>query len=119
MSLIQILLLLVVVTQPAGMPDFSGRWRMVPERSGSPTQSQPVTEMVFVIEQVADQIRLDMTSNANPTVSTTYVLGSAPKQPAEPLGADQQRAYWDGNNWSRTRRHDQRPDGVVEANADA
>ena len=89
------ILALLLVTQSAAMPDFSGRWRMVPERSGSPVQSQPVSEMTFVIEQHADQIRLDMTSGAEPTVSATYTLGPIPKPPAEPIGTGQ-RAYWDG-----------------------
>jgi hypothetical protein len=90
------LALLAVVAQAASIPDFSGRWRMVPDRSGSPTQSQPITEMTFVIEQTTDEIRMDMTTSANAPVSATYVLGPTPKQPAELLGAGQQRAYWDG-----------------------
>src|SRR5262245_5329 len=88
---------LLALLQPIAQPDFSGHWRIVPERSGSPTQSQPSTEMTFVIEQTADRIRLDMTSGADPTISATYVVGAAPKPPAEPLGAGQQRAYWDGS----------------------
>lgn len=94
---IALLATLLAVAQPATVPDFTGHWRMVPDRSGSPGQSQPITEMTFVIEQVADQIRIDSTSGSNPTVSATYALGPAPKQPADPLGAGQQRAYWDGN----------------------
>src|SRR5215203_5877559 len=90
------ILALLVVTQSATVPDFNGRWRMVPQRSGSPTQSEPVSEMTFVIEQNTDQIRLEMTSGAEPTVSATYVLGPMPKQPPEPIGTGQ-RAYWDGN----------------------
>jgi hypothetical protein len=89
------ILALLLVTQSAAIPDFSGTWRMVPERSGSPVQSQPVSEMTFVIEQNTDQIRLDMTSGADPTVSATYALGPPPKPPAEPIGTGQ-RAYWDG-----------------------
>jgi hypothetical protein len=95
MYMSSILLLLVSLTQPV-TPDLSGHWKMVPDRSGSPTQSQPITEMTFVIEQQADQIRLDMTSSGKETVSATHVIGPAPKQPADPLGAGQQRAYWDG-----------------------
>lgn len=97
MSLIPILGLIAMLTQQVAAPDFTGRWRMVPERSGSATQSVPITDMTFVIEQAADQIRLDMTSGSAPTVSVTHVIGPAPKQPADPLGKDQQRAYWDGN----------------------
>jgi hypothetical protein len=53
--------------------------------------------MTFAIEQTADQIRLDMTSGSDQTVSVTHVIGPAPKLPADPLGAGQQRAYWDGS----------------------
>jgi hypothetical protein len=87
---------LLALAQPAPMPDFSGHWRMDPARSGSPTQSQPVLEMTFVIEQVADQIRLDMQSSNRSPITATYVVGPAPKLPADALGAGQQRAYWDG-----------------------
>jgi hypothetical protein len=38
-----------------------------------------------------------MSSTGRPMVSATYVLGPAPKPPADPLGPGQQRAYWDGN----------------------
>ena len=89
------ILALLLVTQSAAIPDFSGTWRMVPERSGSPVQSQPISEMTFVIQQNADQIRLDTTSGAEPTQSSTYTLGPVPKPPAEPIGTGQ-RAYWDG-----------------------
>lgn len=92
-----ILATLLALSQAVTVPDFSGHWRMVPGRSGSPTQSQPINDMTFVIEQTADQIRLDMTSNNGAPVSATYVLGPPPKLPADPLGAGQQRAYWDGN----------------------
>ena len=87
---------LLTFAQLTPMPDFSGRWRMVPERSGSPTQSQPVSEMTFVIEQAGDQIRLETRTNNDAPVTATYVLGQAPKLPADALGAGQQRAYWDG-----------------------
>lgn len=97
MRLSLVFALFATLTQPVPTPDLSGNWKMVPDRSGSPTQSVPVTEMTFVIAQSADQIRMDMTSGSNPTVSVTYPIVPAPKQPAEPLSNGQQRAYWDGN----------------------
>ena len=87
---------LLTLTQPTPMPDFSGHWRMVPERSGSPTQSQPVSDMTFIIEHAGDQIRLETRINNDAPVTSTYLLGPAPKLPADALGAGQQRAYWDG-----------------------
>ena len=89
--------LLVALLSQAPLPDFSGEWKMVAARSGSATQSEPITEMTFVIEQSADQIRLDITSGSDKTMSANYVIGPVPKQPADPLGAGQQRAYWDGS----------------------
>lgn len=77
--------------------DFSGTWTMVADRSGSPQQSQPVTKMTFVIAQAADQIRIESTSNADKPITSSYPFGPAPKQPTEPLSADQARAYWQGN----------------------
>jgi len=97
MYLSSILALLVTLTQPAAVPDFTGHWKMVPDRSGSPAQSEPIRDMTFVIAQTGDSIRLDISSSDRPVVSSTYVLGPAPKLPADPLGPGQQRAYWDGN----------------------
>jgi hypothetical protein len=97
MRLSLILAVVAALSQPVTVPDMNGEWKMVPDRSGSPTQSVPVTEMTFVIAQTGDQVRLDMTSGGKPTVSVTYPIVAAPKQPAEPLGNGQQRAYWDGN----------------------
>ncbi len=90
------LIAVAFLMQPAaGAVDFSGSWRMIPERSGSPTQSTPVTDMTFVIEQTADAIRLDMTSGSDKPITATYPFVPKPKMPADPLGAGQQRAYWD------------------------
>ena len=88
--------LFVALAQPVQVPDFTGHWKMVPDRSGSPAQSEPTTDMTFVIAQTSDSIRLDVSSSNKPAVSATYVLGPAPKPPAAPLSAGQQRAYWDG-----------------------
>jgi hypothetical protein len=86
---------LLLQSQP---PEFTGTWKMVADRSGSAVQSAPIREMTFVIEQVPESIRLDMVVPGRDTVSTTYLLVPPPRQqPAEPLSAGQQRAYWDGN----------------------
>jgi hypothetical protein len=82
-----LLLLASLVFQPSSSPiDFSGTWTMIPEKSGSPQQSQ-----------TADDIRLDVTSGDDKPVSATYPLGPAPKLPADPLPSGEQRAYWQGN----------------------
>jgi hypothetical protein len=78
--------------------DVSGTWKMIPEKSGSPQQSQPITEMTFVIEQTADNVRLDVTSGQDKPVTANYPLGPAPKLPADPLPSGEQRAYWQGNH---------------------
>lgn len=98
MCLSLILALLVTSAQPAPVPDFTGHWKMVPDRSGSPAQSEPIRDMTFVIAHSGDSIRIDMSSSEKPVVSATYVLGPAPKPPIAPLGAGEQRAYWDGHN---------------------
>lgn len=77
-------------------PDFSGTWTMVPERSGSPQQSEPVTRMTFVIAQAGDQIRIDSQSGADKPISSVYPFAPVPKQPSEPMSANQARAYWEG-----------------------
>jgi hypothetical protein len=77
-------------------PDFTGTWNMVPERSGSPQQSTPITRMTFVITQAGDQIQIESTSGNDKPILATYTFGPVPKQPGEPLSADQQRAYWQG-----------------------
>jgi hypothetical protein len=93
-------MLLVVATcvlSQAPALDLTGSWKMVADRSGSPTQSTPIVDMTFVIEQDASQVRVDSQAAGSKTVSVTYPIVPAPKPPAEPLAAGQQRAYWDGN----------------------
>ena len=92
----RLLALLLATALQTAAPDFSGTWTMVPDRSGSPQQSEPINRITFVITQAGDQIRIESTSgNAKPIVAT-YPFGPVPKQPAEPLTADQSRAYWQG-----------------------
>ena len=96
MHLVLVLVAAVLVTQPAvERANFTGSWQMVAARSGSPTQNTPVTEMTFVIDHAADQIRLDMTT-AGRTLSEAYPIVAAPRAPADPLSGDERRAYWDG-----------------------
>jgi hypothetical protein len=80
-----------------GRADFTGAWKMVPARSESPQQSPPVNEMTFVIDQGTDQIKVDMTSGADKTVSVIFPIVAAPKPPADPPAGDEKRAYWDDN----------------------
>jgi hypothetical protein len=96
MQLITILALLLL-QQPHSLPDLNGSWKMIPARSQSPQQSTPITEMTFVIEQRGDQLRLDMTSGADKTVSVTYPIVAKPEAAGPPLVGDERRAYWDGN----------------------
>jgi len=92
-----LLLTSLVLQSPASAVDFSGTWKMIPEKSGSPQQSQPITEMTFVIEQTADNVKLDMTSGHDKPVSASYPLGPAPRVPEDALPSGEQRAFWQGN----------------------
>ena len=89
-------LLVVALLSQAPLPDFTGEWRMVAARSGSPLQTPPVTEMVFLIEQKPDQIAIVSTTGSDKPISVVYPLVAAPKPPADPMGAGLKRAYWDG-----------------------
>jgi hypothetical protein len=96
MQLITVLTLLLLQQSPS-LPDFSGTWKMDAARSQSPQQSTPVTDMTFVIEQRGDQIRLDMTTGSDKTVSVTYPIIDKPAAAGPPLVGDERRAYWDNN----------------------
>ena len=85
-----------IIALAAVKPDFSGTWTMVPDRSGSPQQSEPISKITFVIAQAGDQIRIESTSGNGKPIVATYPFGPVPKLPAEPLSADQSRAYWQG-----------------------
>jgi hypothetical protein len=89
-------LLVAALLSQAPLPDFTGEWKMVADRSGSPLQTPPVTEMVFVIEQQPDQIAIESTSGSDKPIPVVYPIVAAPKPPADPLGAGLKRAYWDG-----------------------
>ena len=99
-----LLVLASLVFQPSSSPiDFSGTWTMIPEKSGSPQQSQPITRMTFVIVQTADDIRLDMTSGDDKPVSATYPFVAAPKVPEDALPSGEQRAFWQGSKLTAER----------------
>jgi hypothetical protein len=89
-------LLVAALFSQAPLPDFTGEWKMVADRSGSPLQTPPVTEMVFVIEQQPDQIAIESRTGSDKPISVMYPIVAAPKPPADPLGAGLKRAYWDG-----------------------
>jgi hypothetical protein len=86
----------LLAQQTPSVPDMSGTWKMVVDRSGSPGQDPPVTAMTVTIRQTATEVQVESISGADKPIATTYVIGPAPKQPAEPLGADSKLAYWDG-----------------------
>ena len=89
---------LLLQSTPASHPaDFTGSWKMIPARSESPQQTPPVTEMTFVIEQAANEVRIDMTSGTDKTVSVVFPIVPTPKPPAPPPAGDERRAYWEGN----------------------
>jgi len=92
----RLLALLLVASLQSASPDFNGTWVMVPDRSGSPQQNEPVTKITFEITQSADQVRIISTSGNDKPITAVYPLGPVPKLPAEPLSADQSRAYWQG-----------------------
>ncbi|HUQ89971.1 MAG TPA: hypothetical protein VM096_20580 [Vicinamibacterales bacterium] len=97
MYLIAIVLTAGLFAQQApAQPDMTGTWKMIADRSGSPGQVPPVTEMTLIIQQSASDVRVEWQSGADKPIVTVYPIGPAPKEPAEPMGADQKLAYWDG-----------------------
>ena len=97
MYLIALVLAAGLFAQPApSQPDMSGTWKMIADRSGSPGQTPPVTEMTLVILQSAADVRIEWADGAAKPMVAVYPMVPKPKQPAEPLGADARLAYWDG-----------------------
>ena len=82
--------------QPSSQPDMTGTWKMIADRSGSPGQTPPVTDMTLIIQQGVGDVRVEFRSGADKPIVTVYPLGPAPKQPVEQMGADAKVAYWDG-----------------------
>jgi hypothetical protein len=82
--------------QAPSQPDMTGTWKMIADRSGSPGQTPPVTEMTMKVQQTANDVRIEWLSGTESPMVTVYPIGPPPKQPTEPLGADDKLAYWDG-----------------------
>jgi hypothetical protein len=86
----------VFAAQAPSQPDMSGTWKMIAERSGSPGQTPPVTDMTLIIQHSAGEVRVESVAGGDKPIVTVYPVGPPPKQPAEPRGADAKLAYWDG-----------------------
>jgi hypothetical protein len=78
-------------------PDLNGNWILKPAGSGSPAQTLPVTDRRLMIQQMSDEIRLESQVASDKPTIVVYPIVLAPKQPAEPLGGNAKRAYWDGD----------------------
>lgn len=89
-------LALLVLLLQAPLPDFTGNWTMIGARSGSPVQTPPVPVMTFVIDQQPDHISIETRKEGEKPITVLYPIVPAPKPPADPLGANMARAYWDG-----------------------
>jgi hypothetical protein len=97
MYFIALVLTAALFAQPAPtQPDMTGTWKMIADRSGSPGQTPPVTDMTLVILQSAADVRIEWADGSAKPMVSTYPMVPKPKQPAEPLGADARLAYWDG-----------------------
>ncbi len=82
--------------QAPSQPDMTGTWKMIADRSGSPGQTPPVSDMTLNIQQGTGDVRVEWLNGTDKPIVTVYPIGPMPKQPAEPLGADAKLAYWDG-----------------------
>jgi hypothetical protein len=89
-------LALLVFLLQAPLPDFTGNWTMAAARGGSPAEAAPVPLMAFVIDQQADHISIEMRREGEKPITVLYPIVPAPKPPADPLGANMARAYWNG-----------------------
>jgi len=88
---------MLLAGQSKASTDFNGTWKMIPDRSGSPTQTPPVNDMTLKVATTSDDVRVEWLSGTDRPEAVSYPLTAMPKQPSEPLGADAKRAYWDGN----------------------
>jgi hypothetical protein len=90
-------LIATLLAQQPAAPDINGTWTMVSDKSGSPTQTPPVTDMTLTIVQTGTGIRVQWLRGTDTPAPVEYPLVDEPKQPADPLGPDQSRAYWVGD----------------------
>lgn len=56
---------------PSSLPDFSGTWRMDPERSVSAVQNEPIGPITLVVRQEADRLTVQ-TTTARGTTTDVY-----------------------------------------------
>jgi hypothetical protein len=94
MNLITLIFAALLGTQA---PDINGTWKMIPDRSGSPTQTPPVPEMTLRLASSADEVRVNWLSGADPGEVVYTMVAPPPKAggtPADPPAAGVKRAYW-------------------------
>ena len=74
-----------------GKPDFSGTWKMDPSRSESAAQSEPIGPVTLVIEQTANELRIETTRTQGSSAVTYKLDGSETKIPSGTA-----TTHWDG-----------------------
>jgi hypothetical protein len=77
-------------------PDLNGTWKMIPDRSGSPTQTPPVNEMTLSVVTTGNEVRVHWLQGADPD-EIIYPVVAPPAPPADAPAAGMKRAYWQGN----------------------
>jgi hypothetical protein len=85
MYFIALVLAAGLFAQAPSQPDMTGTWKMIADRSGSPGQTPPVTDMTMTIQQTATDVRVEWLSGTETPMVTVYPIGPPPKQPAERL----------------------------------
>ena len=74
-----------------GKPDFSGTWKMDPTRSESAAQGEPVGPVTLVIQQTANELRIETTRTQGSSTATYKLDGSETTLPAGTA-----TTHWDG-----------------------
>jgi hypothetical protein len=97
MSITALTLFAMLLTTQQPSAGINGTWTMIADRSGSPTQTPPVNEMTLTVIETGTGIRVQWLRGTEQPEAIEYPLIDEPKQPADPLGPDQARAYWEGN----------------------
>jgi hypothetical protein len=86
----------VVIAQGSAPPakaDFSGTWRMDPERSESTKQGYPVEPVLIVIQQTDTEVTIEA-SGTGARTRTVYRFIKSPPTTLGIEGAPEGRAYW-------------------------